>query len=430
MTIELRDLTATKLAAYVNATRVPSDKTVADTPTAAAATKAYSMPLVCKRSGITVGNLSVTTVAGHMPMVGQWKETMVLHPLFSLTPVALLHFARNTWFRFCSFSLEEGMDDALTAKQEQTLRVTALAMLHHLANVRQDIPWLPDWSEVSAHWSSLMALSYWKAALESERFRFPAIHISKFEPTLELKSYLQACWQVKKDYETRVSERIEQERLRATETAMIALRDEIAGARPTSSRQLWRWFLAHLPKRYEADSEGWMRTLFFAKGDDVKKFTMADIDLFEEIFLCEVPTGSSISHAFSEVLASKRKVLEDHVETFEILIPQTIQDEAAAGAIPLAEPKREDFASKVAYMIAHAKWSLAHTNVGKTANRVAAAQAKVSVKPSYVPQLTIYEQEDAEETVLTPEEAGLDAGVSEQLDENEYSIDDGGTYEE
>ena len=430
MTIQLRNLTETRLAAALAATRIPSDKSVADTPTAAAATKSYTMPLICKRSGITVGSISVATVAGHMPMIGQWKETMVLHPLFSLAPVALLHFARNSWFRFCSFSIEEGQDEQLTAKQEQTLRVAALAMLHHLANVRQDIPWLPNWAEVSAHWSSLMALSYWKAALDSERFRFPAIHISKLEPTLELKSYLQACWQVKKDYETRVSERIELERLRATETAMIALRDEIAGARPTSSRQLWRWFLAHLPKRYEADSEGWMRTLFFAKGDEVRKFTLADVDLFEEIFLCEVPTGSSISHAFSEVLASKRKVLEEHVETFEIIIPQAIADAKAAGEISAVEPRREDYPSKVAYMIAHAKWRLAHTDVNKAANRVAAAQSRVTVKPSYVPQLTIYEQDEAEETVLTKEEAGLDAGVDSSVEESTHDTDDGGTYEE
>lgn len=430
MTVELRNLTATKLHAALAATKVPSDRSIADTPTAAAATKSYTMPLVCKRSGITVGSLSVATVAGHMPMIGQWKETMVLHPLFSLTPVALLQFSRNSWFRFCSFSVEEGADDALTAKQEQTLRVAALAMLHHLANVRQDIAWLPDWASVSAHWSSLMALSYWKATLDSERFRFPAIHLSRLEPEIELKAYLQSCWQVKKDYETRVSERVEQERLRAADSAIIALRDEIAGVRPTSSRQLWRWFLAHLPKRYEADSEGWMRTLFFAKGDDVRKFTLADIDLFEEIFLCEVPTGSSISHAFSEVLASKRKILEQHIETFEILIPEAITQAKAAGEIPVAEPKKEDFTSKVSFMIAHAKWRLAHTDMGKSINRVTAAQSRVTVNPSYVPQLTIYEQEEAAETVLTKEEAGLDVGINEQVDEAAHDIDDGGNYED
>jgi hypothetical protein len=393
----MRSLTPTKLAAALAASKVPSDKSVAETPTAFDATKSYSIPLVCARSGLTVGSLAVITVAGHMPVVGQWRDSMVLHPLFSLSPVALLHFGRNTWFRFCNFSVEEGADDTLTAKQEQTLRVTALAMLHNLTEIRQDIPWMPSWTEVVAQWSSLMALSYWKNYLDSQRFKFPSIHISRLESEFSLKDYLQVCWNVKKGYETTVNEKIEAEKLKAADAAMIALRDEIAGARPTSVRQLWRWFVANMPKRYKKDLETWMAEIFFAKGEEIRQFTPKDIDMLEEIFLCECPTGSSISHAFSEVLASKRKYLQQHFEAFEIIIPAEILAAKESGAIAPEQPKLEDYPTRAQWFIANARWKLAYTDMSKRIDASLAKQSQLTVKPSHKPTLVIREDDPVDE---------------------------------
>lgn len=393
----IRNITTAKTSAALAAAKVPTDKVLSATPTAVESTKSYTLPLICKRTNIVLGSLNLMTVAGHMPMIGHWKDSMCLHPLFSLAPTPLLHFARNTWFRFCAFSPEEGLDEHVTRKQEQTLQVTALALLYQLTEIRQDIPWLPEWKEVSAHWSSLVALSFWKCYLDSKRFRFPSIHISRLEGSFELKSYLQTCWEVKKKYETAVNERIEVERLKTAEAAMVALRDEIAGARPTSARQLWRWYVANMPPRYKPDTEGWMSTLFFSKGEEIRNFTIADIDLFEEIFLCECPTGSSISHAFSEILASKRKYLQDHFEAFEILVPESIIAAKAAGDIPVEEPQLKDFPSRAAWMIARAKWKLAHTDLSARINAATAKQGKISVKPSHVPTLVIRENEIDEE---------------------------------
>lgn len=388
-------------------------------PTAANATRSYTLPLSCVRTGIVVGSISVATVAGHMPMIGQWKESMVLHPLFSLQPVALLHFAKNSWFRFCAFSDEETLDEIVTAKQELLLRVAALGLLHQLTDVRQDIPWMPSWADVSRNWSSLLGISYWKNYLESQRFKFPSIHISKLEPTLDLHEYLQLCWKVKKNYETKVNERIEQEKLDLAEKAIKVLRDDLAGKTPRSTKLLWRWFLANLPTRYEADSEGWMRTIFFSKLDDnlQNTFTMADIDLFEEIFLSEVPTGSSISHAFLEILRSKRTLMEQHFETFEILVPQNIQDDKASGVIPATKPVITDFPNKFAFMIAEARWKLAHTKIGGGMAAALEKQQQTTVKASFIPRLVIREEEPQEfETDETVEDLdGFGDGNSDAI---------------
>lgn len=389
---KLNRILAAKLAASrAPHTNVALDKAIAATPTALANTKSYNLPLVCKYSGITVGNLTIATVAGHMPMIGQWKESMVLHPLFSLADTALLQFSRNSWFRFCAFTAEEAIDDTITAKQEQLLRVATLAMLHKMTDIRQDVPWLPTWPDVTRNWNSILSLSYWKNYLESQRFKFPAIRISKLEPEVDLTTYLQLCWQVKKEYETKVNERIEREKLESAEKALKVLRDDLAGKTPRSLKLLWRWYISHLPARYEADSEGWMHTIFFSKDADnlQNKFTIADIDLYEQIFLCECPTGSSLSHAFLDILRSKRQILENHFDTFEILVPESIKQGAADGSISTVEPKLGDFKNKVGYMIAHAKWRLAHNSAALSKNMDAAIARsnKVSVNASFVPEL-------------------------------------------
>jgi hypothetical protein len=416
---EIRSLTLNKTAAALASHKVPTDEVLAKTPTALAASKSYTLPLVCKRTGITVGSLNLATVAGHMPVIGQWKESMVLHPLFSLEATPLLHFARNTWFRFCSFNVEENGDPAITDKQVETLRVTALALLYQLTEIRQDIPFLPPWKDVSAHWSSLVALSFWKTYLDSKRFRFPSLHISRMESEFDLKSFLNVCWDCKKSYETKVTEKIELERLKRAEEATIALRDELAGARPTSNRQLWRWFVANMPPRYKPDTEGWMATLFFAKGEEIRNFTIADVDLFEEIFLCECPTGSSISHAFSEILASKRKYLQDHFEAFEIMVPASITAAKEAGEIPVEEPQLKDFATRVQWLVARAKWKLAHTDLSSKMRAAVDKQAAISVKASHIPTLVIREG-DAPDYEEPDESVQLDS-MSEEDDETDGS---------
>jgi hypothetical protein len=349
--------------------------------------------LTCQYSGSYLGKLELITVAGHVPYMTHWKQTQTLHPLFSLEPGALLKFAHNAWTNFCSLTPEQAADAALTAKQEKLLQITALALLHAMADVKQDTPWLPTIQEVSGCWTSLMQLSYWKNYLESHRFKFPGLRISKRygqdTPAVELQPFLQVCWQVKKDYETKVKEAVELEKLKSAELALVAIRNDLVTKAPKSKKLLWRWFLAHIPPRYSRDTEGWMWDLFDAETEEeIIQFTLADIDLFEEIVLCELPLGTSISHAFLERLTYKRKLLQTRFSTFEILIPEAVQQEKDSGGISEIEPQLKDFPSKVKWIVAHSKWKLAHTNLSKNRDAAINKQATVTVSPSYVPDIT------------------------------------------
>lgn len=303
-------------------------------------------------------------------------------------------------------------------------------MLHQLTEVRQDIPWLPSFLDVQNNWQSLISLSYWKVYLDSKRFKFPMIRISRLETDINLNAFLQTCWDRKKQYENAISQLAEEAAQNTAEKAMLAIRDELAGKRPRSQKLLWKWFLANLPARYSRDADGWMWELFTAKGDDVSEFTMADIDLFEEIFLTECPTGSSISYAFLEILRSKRKLLETHFEAFEILVPMELQADAAEGIIPAAEPRKEDFASKVAYMVAHAKWRLTHGSDAANKHRNAASekQTKLTVTPSFIPTLDTGRSRDF--AVPEAEEDAIDfiAPDSVEASRNDDTIT--GEYEE
>jgi len=345
-------------------------------------------PILCTRTGITVGALTVLRVAGHVPFLSQWKHTQALHPIFSLEPTALLQFARNSWYQFCELTQQQAADEAITFKQEQTLRVTALAIIHHMSEVDQSIVWLPTLQEVYVNWTSLMQLSYWKNYLESNRFKFPDLRISKNNKGIDLHGYIQDCWKVKKEYETKVRDNLEAEKIRSAEIALKGIRDDVVAKTPKSKKLLWRWFLAHIPARYERDTAGWMWELFDAETEqEISEFTMADIDLFEEIFLCEVPTGSSISAAFLDRLSYKRTILETKFEAYEILVPSSIAAGVADGSISMTEPRLADFPSKVLWMIAHAKWKLAHTDQNKYRDAALKQQSTVTVKPSYVPNI-------------------------------------------
>lgn len=351
--------------------------------------KTQQHTIYCQYSGTLLGSLNLITVAGHVPYLAQWKHTQAFHPLFSLESGALLKFAHNAWNNFCNLSPEEATNVALTDRQEKILQVTALAILHSIAEVKQDTVWLPTIQETSSCWSSLMQLGHWKNYLESRRFKFPAIRISKFNKGIDLQAYLQDCWQVKKDYESKVREGVEQEKLRSAEMALVALRNDLVSKAPKSKKLLWRWFIAHIPSRYSRDTEGWMWDLFDAETEaEISEFTIADINLFEEIVLCEIPTGSSVSHAFLERLNHKRKILNNRFNTFEILVPDIVEKEKAAGNIAAEEPKLQDYPSRVKWIIAHAKWKLAHTDISKHRLAAEKEQATVTVSASCVPDIT------------------------------------------
>lgn len=386
----LRDLSPIKTRAALEAHRELALAEVQELPLATAQNRKYMMPLVCQRTGLVVATVATISIAGHVPLLGQWKNTQVLHPFFSLTPVALLQFGRNSWLRFCALTHEETNDSKVVAAQEEQLRIIALAMLHNLTEVRQDIHWMPEWKDVARNWTALMSIGYWYAYLDSHRFRFPTLRLSKLERDIDLHAFLQSCFAAKKRYEKGVNDKVEEEKLKIAEKAMKNGYDAIAKGKPRSIKILWSWFVANMPVRYKKDLAGWMWDLFSATDQDIFEFTVRDIELFEDIFLTECPTGSTISHAFLEVLRGKHQLLSQHFHTYEILIPESIAEGVASGAINVAEePRLADYPSRVKWFKAHCQWQLAQPTARKHQEAERARQQTETVTPSFRPKLVI-----------------------------------------
>lgn len=396
--MKLRDISTIKLDAAKAAhggANLSFDE-ISEIPLATELTKRYLVPLTCTRTGLVVGSIATITVAGHMPLLSQWKDSQAYHPLFSLQPGALLKFSRNSWHRFCALTAEETADEKLVAAQEQLLCICALAMLHNLTEVRQDVTWLPNWQDVVSNWQGLMGLGYWKVFLDSERFRFPNLRISKLNSTVDLRAFIQLCFVRKKEYETTVTANIDDaKKQQAAEAAMSAIYDDLAGKRPRSIRYLWRWFENTMPSKYHKDIKGWMWDIFSATEKDILDFTVAEVDLFETFFLAECEIGSTISHAFLDVLRSKRELLTTHYNTYEIIIPTSIAQGVADGSINTTkEPVPTDFPTRAKYITARAKWKLAQPDFGKRQAEASKQQTLVRIKHSSVPKLVIGAEAD------------------------------------
>lgn len=376
-----------------------------------------TLPIICPRTGLVIGAITVEKVAGFTPFLKEWDNTIVLHPLFSLTPIAMLNFAKNTWLSFCGLTEEQAANKSLTDRQEQLLQVSALAMLHQLTEVDQQIPWLPSLADVSSCWTQILQLSYWKHYLESKRFQFPRLRINKLNNGISLHSFLQDCWAVKKDYESKVRERDEIEQLKVKDAAVKAVRDELAGKAPRSKKLLWRWFITNMPAKYDRDINGWMWELFDAETDEeLDEFTLADIDLFEEIVLSELELGSTLSHAFLDRIATKRKKLATKKD-FEILIPESITQGKQDGTISAVEPKKADFPNNVKFIIAHAKWKLAYASSQASGALQAEKerQKTITVKHSY--QAPSFQETSEEDDELPELDTNTDEPITGETEE-------------
>src|SRR5205814_8301064 len=103
---------------------------------------------------------------------------------------------------------------------------------------------------------------FWQYKRESKRFTFPFLHISNINSNSTLtniKDYLSACWEKKKEYEDGLSDVQEQERTRVAEKALLAIRD--SWMKPVGKKLLWQWAKGNLDTKWQPDPECWLGTL-------------------------------------------------------------------------------------------------------------------------------------------------------------------------
>lgn len=301
--------------------------------------------IFCAYSGVQIATMDYLVVAGHIPWMKKWDSLVCYHPIFSFPTAKKLAFVRGEWKRLSQVEPTE--------KEEELLKVGWLAILHTLGSIEQEAPALPSVQIVQATIQKLFKLAYWYYYLDSPRFKFPSFRINaannnnRFE---NITHYLDACFSAKEDYETEVNERAEEAKIKAAKRAMEALKDSWIS--PPSRRILWQWIRAHLPKRYEADAEGWLSTLFLGNDKTILDFEQDETILMQEILESECPQGTGILQAVRERCAYVLKIQHENKTAWEIVdedIPQTTLKEA---------PKRAEFAKESDFIRANAIWYL------------------------------------------------------------------------
>lgn len=319
--------------------------------------------LYCHLSGLPIATLDMTIAAGQLPFLLNWRKAICLHPIMSLEPVKTLAFARHEWNR-----LARASEDGETTKAEDTiLQVSFLALLHHLDTIKQDCPALPSIQLVRRNMQKLFALSYWYNYLDSQRFSFPTYHISRENGNADFANigdYLDLCFEIKADYENGYNDIIEEEKLRAAERALKALRNNWVV--PTSRKALWRWVCANLPSpKYDAEKQGWMTTLFLGSERTILAFDKEEIQLLEEIIISECPQGTGVLFAVRERLDTIKQIYIDNKEAFTVdfddyegeeLLVEARKDSKAPTSVEA--PKLSDFPDKVSFIKANALFYL------------------------------------------------------------------------
>lgn len=317
-------------------------------------------PLLCQRSGVQVAQVDFITTAGVVPYMQFWHDHIVYHPVFAMEPAKLLEFARSEWDRAAKLGVDE-----ISEADAEMLRLCFLSLLHSLGSIRQEVPALPALKIVQSHMQHLFRLASWKFWLESKRFVFPTLSLSRLNDNLEftyIGDYLNICDDARQDYEDGVNDAVEQEKIAQTARAIAALNS--SWVTPVSKKLLWGWVRSHLPEKYQPDAIGWLGTLFLGGKQAVLSFEREDIDLGEEIIISSMPAGTGVMGAVRARLEDIRSQWEAHYEAWEIIEDDPaervlVNGERTLEPDPGPEPVLESFVSRGHWLQAAAKWRLA-----------------------------------------------------------------------
>lgn len=343
--------------------------------------------LHCTVSGLYIGQLEFLTTAGTAAYLSHWNGLVAKHPVFSMEFSKLLKFTRSEWDRLA----QRASEDLLEEGDSNILRVTFLALLHSLDCIKQDHPTLPALPVVVTHMKGVLYLASWKFHLESKRFAFPVLHLSKHnsnEQFENLKDYLDVCFAKKEEYETAVRKSEDEEKVRLAERAAAAIAS--SWVTPVSKKLLWHWVQHHLPEKYQADGMGWMATIFLGGKQAILQYDKDELEMMSEIICGECPAGTGVMYAVRTRLDQIMSIWTAHYEEFTIDLADfadgadiLINGERRQPPDPGEEPKLTQFKSKADYYVARGTWHVAkaaHDKYWKEQERKKAREAELAAK--------------------------------------------------
>jgi hypothetical protein len=285
-----------------------------------------------------------------------FSNLSTVHPYFSLS----LHDSANR----LAYHIKNGLED--------NSRILFLALAHKLTSVRQDFPGLPSMEKVEEFSPDLLTLADWKLRVSS--LSYPALHISKVNGSFDcLENWILTSLDIK-------SKAAEQ--LAIAEAKLLAdlelSRTALALSGEPSLTKLWKYISDLLRgTQYEPDSIGWLRTLFLSKSPvEILFFDKDEVKLGCEIIENCLPLGIGLGPSIRKRLNELRETISGYYIDIDE-IEKNLETESAemfsqrqekrtqalskiADSAPKQEPKREQFSSQVAFMIAQAQYKLAN----------------------------------------------------------------------
>lgn len=327
-------------------------------------TEKAKLPLKCSISGLFLGEFIASQgLALATPYVTAWKQTVFVHPIFSMKLGELLHRAQACW------ELEKSGTKQFPMLHKQLL---FLAMLHASGCIRQETPGLPAPRIVETHFSRLIEMLSWKHETASDRVHFPKLHIwkgaakeSEYSLFSGVEVWLTACEVCKEEYESVSRERMAKVKAKAKELALKNIRS--AMYKDISLKRLWNWVTSQVPSSVVENNPD-LEQLFFTEESQIHLWTKEDIEALESLVLKYCELGNSVSYEVSRRIRQLENWRAIYFDTFEIVV----DSEKFAEHRGQQEPRIEDFPTKAAFLVARARWSLA--------NKAAPAPEKTSSK--------------------------------------------------
>lgn len=318
----------------------------------------YFIPFKCARTGLVLGRFFPnSSMGGSAAYVQSWKESIFYHPIFSYPLSTLLHKANAYW------QLEKSGTRQVPMLQKQLL---FLALLHASGCIRQDIACLPAPVVVETFFPQLLELLGWKEDVNSDRLRFPRLHIWKGagadftanakgqkDPFSVVATWIIACEVCKDEWENVVREKQKAAKQKAAVLAMRSIRRSMYN--DISLRRLWNWVTTQVPQ-FEMENNQDLEQLFFAEESKIHAWDKADIVALEDLILANCETGNSISYECFKRIHQLRAWLELYEDAFEIV--DSSGQFAELKGVPA--PEQKDFPSKSAWLVSKAKWDLAN----------------------------------------------------------------------
>ena len=334
--------------------------------------------LYCQYTGTPIASIALIHQAGRAPYLKEWQQSIVVHPLFSLSTPAILSWTRKNWNRI----FRDASDHASPVERLQ-FQIAFVAVLRTLDSIKQECPVLPSFDTCQRHMQSLLELAYWKFYLDSQRFRFPTLRINKLNANTALDdigAYFAVCNSVRADWETKRDALAEEAKIETARRVERLVRGSHVKA--VSKKALWNWFIASISvknkKKFELDEwKEWLADsskLWFASDNIRLQFSFDDVQSIEDVFIQECELGTTISHTFQKELNAIRKTISEHLSMWDIDWDETNNGPSrvsADGTVqiparppePGPEPHISNYRSRFDYLKALATWKMDKLNL-------------------------------------------------------------------